>query len=99
MEAEVRIMCDLQLTYPDNSQSGGCIGELLTEVMSKLLENLQKRSRDKQCLHLTKSRPGKDLNKNGRRNIGDYFIVRSDKNHKIIGWDNYNVSEKEIPKK
>ena len=57
-DAETRIMQDLNIMYHDNTTNGGCVGKMLSEVLSKLLENIQKQSRDKQRLHLTKSRPG-----------------------------------------
>jgi hypothetical protein len=94
-EGETRLMNDLNIVYHDYSLSGGCVGELLNEVMAKLLENLQKRSRDKQRLHLTKSRPGKELG-NARRVSGDYFIIRSDGNGKNLGCDYYNVSDSDV---
>jgi hypothetical protein len=91
-ETEEKIMRELNVKYSDNTTSGGCIGELMGETVSKMLESVQKRSREKQQLHLTKSRPGKE---NGitRRMPGDYFIIRSDTSGKIIGWDSYNVSK------
>ena len=61
------------------------------EVMSKLLETIQKRSKDKQGLHLVKSRPGPETSTK-RRVEGDYFIISSDSQNKMIGWSAFNVS-------
>jgi hypothetical protein len=85
------IMKDLKVQYQDGTVTEGCVGELLMEVMSKLLENIQKRSKDKQGLHVVKSRPGKEEEKK-RRKVGDYFIVRSDRQNKIVDWSAFNVS-------
>jgi hypothetical protein len=85
------IMKDLKVRYNDGTTTEGCVGELLMEVMSKLLETIQKRSKDKQGLHLVKSRPGPETSTK-RRVEGDYFIVSSDSQNKMIGWSAFNVS-------
>ena len=64
---------------------GGCVGELMTEVHSKLMEQIQKRSKQKQDLHLVKCRPIRsagavDLDgtsRSTRQRLGDYYIARS----------------------
>jgi hypothetical protein len=95
-DAEYNIMSELKVRYHDNTMTGGCVGELLNEVISKLLETMQKRSKEKQGLRLTKSRPGAEKEKDGsarnRRTKGDYFIIRSDPSHKMIDWHFFNVS-------
>jgi hypothetical protein len=88
-DAESKIMKELKITYPDGSTTRGCIGELLNEVISKLLENIQKRSRAKQQLHLTKSSP---RGGGSRRSNGTYYIIRSNENGKMVDADEYNVS-------
>jgi hypothetical protein len=91
-EAEASIMNELKIRYKDGNVSGGCMGELFMDVLSKLLENVQKRSREKQGLHVTKSRPGKESLGDKRRVSGDYFIIRSDKKKNVIDWTPFNVS-------
>jgi hypothetical protein len=90
-EAESKIMMELNVKYHDNTTSGGCVAELLGEVMSKLLENVQKRSREKQRLHLTKSRPANEK-KEARRDTGDYFIIHTDPKGKERASYSFNVS-------
>jgi hypothetical protein len=90
-QLEMWIMNQLKIKYHDNTMIGGCIGELLNDIISKLLENMQKRSKDNQRLHLTKSRPEKDMHSN-RRVVGDYYVIQSDHAGKPIGWASYNVS-------
>jgi hypothetical protein len=55
--AEARIMNDLKLKYTDETITGGCVGKLLSDLLNKELGKLQGRSRNKQRLHLVKSRP------------------------------------------
>ena len=91
-EAEAKIMKDLGVKYHDNTTTGGCVGELLTEQICKQIEKIQNRSRNKQLLHLVKSRPPKSIQetegmgrKHGARRLaGEYFIVRSDSSGRPI---------------
>jgi hypothetical protein len=100
VDAEAKIMRDLSLTYHDGTTTGGCVGNLLSEQINKQIEKIQNRSRNKQLLHLVKSRPATSIKeaqamkrKQGvRRTAGEYFIVRSDPNGKPIEWSGYNVS-------
>jgi hypothetical protein len=73
-----------------------CVGDLILEVQHKLMEQLNNRSRAKQSLHLVKSRPTFDdknrKNKNDRRNVGDFYIVKSNKEGKAESWTVFNVS-------
>jgi hypothetical protein len=93
-DAESKIMNQLKIQYQDGSTTGGCVGELLNEVVSKLLENIQKRSRAKQQLHLTKSSP---RGGGSRRSNGTYYIIRSNGNGKMLEADEYNVSVSLFP--
>ena len=98
--AEQDAMRELNLRYrvgddtPTNT--GGCVGDLMLEVQRKLMEQLNNRSRAKQGLHLVKSRPtfdDKDKIKNAtRRNIADFYIVKSDSTGKAESWKHFNVS-------
>jgi hypothetical protein len=98
-EAEAKIMKELGVKYHDNTTTGGCVGELLTEQICKQIEKIQNRSRNKQLLHLVKSRPPKSIKetegmgrKHGARRLaGEYFIVRSDSSGRPIEYSGYNV--------
>jgi hypothetical protein len=99
LEAEGDIMKGLNLTYHDNTVSKGCVLELVSEVMSKMLEQIQSKSRYKQGLHLTKSRPSKKLEETNilskgtiRRDNGCYYIIRSDRMGRFLDFESYNVS-------
>jgi hypothetical protein len=97
-DTETNLLKELKIQYHDQSLGGGCVGELLAEVQSKLIEQIQTRSRNTQCLHLVKSRPsGKDdlfkkttMNEK-RRGVGMYYIIRSDSKGKIIDYTDFNV--------
>jgi hypothetical protein len=91
-DAERRIMEDLKIKYLDDTVSGGCVGDLLNEVIAKLVETMQKRSKEKQGIHLTKSRPEDKETGRTRRKDGDYFIIRSDSKKKMTDWYFFNVS-------
>ena len=97
---EKEIMDKINLKYHDDSTSGGCVGDLILEVQGKIMEQINNRSRSKQGLHLVKSKPifQKTGEKGGmrtseRRNMGDFYIVRSDANGKAVSWKAFNVSE------
>jgi hypothetical protein len=93
---EQDVMRVLKLKYHDDTTAGGCVGDLILEVQRKLMEQLNNRSRAKQSLHLVKSRPTFDdknrKSKNERRNLGDFYIVKSDKDGKAESWTVFNVS-------
>ena len=97
-EAESKIMKALNLKYDDGSTTGGCVGDLLSEQLNKQLEKIQNRSRNKQRLHLVKSRPAvaKDNGRKpgSRRTAGEYYIVRSDNQNNTLEWSAFNVSAK-----
>ena len=97
-EAEAKIMKNLGIKYDDGSTSGGCVGELLSDQLNKQLEKIQTRSRNKQRLHLVKSRPavakaGKGRKPGARRVAGEYYIVCSDSKNNPLEWHSFNVSE------
>jgi hypothetical protein len=93
---EQEVMRKLNLRYHDDTTTGGCVGDLILEVQRKLMEQLNNRSRARQCLHLVKSRPHQDskdkIQNCTRRNPGDFYIVRSDKEGKASDWKRFNVS-------
>jgi hypothetical protein len=101
-EVEERIMKAVGVKYHDNTTTGGCVGELLSEVLSKQIEKIQSRSKSKQQLHLVKSKPpksvketfGMDKKSAARRKEGEYYIVRSDSQGRPIEFSGYNVSKK-----
>ena len=92
--AEKKCMESMNIKYTDGTNSGGCVGELITDVHGKLMEQLQKRSKQKQNLHLVKSRPSRSLSI--RRKLGDYYVVRSDHSTgRMIDFIQYNVRRME----
>ena len=97
-DAESMFMDGMGIKYHDLTNNGGCIGELFSEEMGSLMESLAKGAKNKQGMHLVKSRPMKDpLDSAGRRvpsrrNPGDYYLVRSEKGStRVMGWWWYNV--------
>ena len=96
--AESKFMDALGIQYPDKTNSGGCVGELMAEVTGKMMETIQKKAKDTMNLYLVKSKPGKaKVDAHGRtipnrRKCGDYYIVRY-----LTGkggeWWYYNVSQ------
>jgi hypothetical protein len=93
--SEMRLMKELDVSYNDGTQVGGCVGELMIEVFSNFVERLQSRSKEKQGLHLVKSRPnflGREPGVGGRRKRGSYYIVRSDHQGNWLEATRYNVS-------
>jgi hypothetical protein len=93
--SELRFMKELGVSYNDGTQVGGCVGELMIEVFQNLVERLQTRSKEKQGLHLVKSRPnfmGAEPGVRGRRSKGSYYIVRSDHQGNWLEAIRYNVS-------
>jgi hypothetical protein len=99
LDAETKIMNNLAIVYHDNTVTGGCVGDLLSEQINKQLGKIQNRSRNKQLLHLVKSRPqssvretpGMNRKPGLRRTAGEYFVVRSDRSGKPVEWSGYNV--------
>jgi hypothetical protein len=102
--AEGEIMRELGLTYIGGSTTGtpttgGCVGDLMLEVQGKLMEQMNNRSKQKQGLHVVKSRPTFVSEKNAgspmsgsRRNIGDFYVVKSEPDGKPVEWTAFNVS-------
>jgi hypothetical protein len=91
-EAEAALMKEMKITYHDNTMVDGCVGHLRVDTVSTLMERLQGKSKSKQCLHLVKSKPGGESEMKGkRRGRGDYYVIRSGKNGKMLSISTHNV--------
>jgi hypothetical protein len=105
-QAEREILKKLNIKYNEsNVKTGGCVGDLVGSVMGKMVEKIAAQSRATQFLHLTKSKPKFSTNKEQevriggpvRRSIGDYYIIRSDRNGKLTNdYKLFNVSTSNV---
>jgi hypothetical protein len=100
-EGEACMMRDLKIKYQDNTNTGGCLGELFLAECSNLIETIVSRSRTKQNLHIVKSRPIKgeeeyvfgQSHQKGKRAVGDFYVVRSNpRDGKAVTYRKFNVS-------
>lgn len=94
-EAEAALMKELEVQYHDNTLVNGCVGPLRVDAMSALMEKMQAKSRSNQGFHVVKSNPGNEneIKGKGRRRNGDYYIIHSDKNGKMLNKYLHNVSD------
>lgn len=92
-EAEAGLMKELDVQYHDNTMVNGCVGPLRVDAMSVLMEKLQAKSKLNQGFHVVKSNPGKENEIKGksRRRNGDYYIIQSDSNGKMVNNYLHNV--------